>query len=119
VTALALLGSVVIPRTTRAPFRPGELYVVVAYNGCTDGGADIARSSGHPVRVTEVEAASKPTALRAAEGAITAFPRLHVNGEAILIAASPRGSLSVAVLARARRPAADQIRHQALNAARP
>lgn len=102
-TAPALVGSVVIPAHNEAAvisrcldalltgFRPGELDVVVACNGCTDGTADIVRSSAHrAVRVLEAEAASKPAALRAAEDAVTAFPRLYLDADVVLPAASAR-----------------------------
>jgi hypothetical protein len=100
VTAPSLLGSVVIPAHNEAAvisrcldalltgFRPGELDVVVACNGCTDGTADVVRSSGLPVRVLEVEAASKPAALRAAEEMVTDFPRLYLDADVVLTAVS-------------------------------
>jgi glycosyltransferase involved in cell wall biosynthesis len=100
VTAPAVLGSVVIPAHNEAAvisrcldslltgFRSGELDVVVACNGCTDGSADVARSSGHPVRVVEVAAASKPAALRAAEEMLSAFPRLYLDADVVITAAS-------------------------------
>jgi cellulose synthase/poly-beta-1,6-N-acetylglucosamine synthase-like glycosyltransferase len=99
-TAPALLGSVVIPAHNEAAvisrcldalltgFQSGELDVVVACNGCTDGTADVVRSSRHPVRVVEVEAASKPTALRAAEEVVTVFPRINLDADVVLTAAS-------------------------------
>jgi glycosyltransferase involved in cell wall biosynthesis len=102
VTAPALLGSVVIPAhneatvimrcldTLLAGFRPGELDVTVACNGCTDGTAGIVRSSGQPVRVLEIDAASKPAGLRAAEDVVTAFPRLYLDADVTLPAASAR-----------------------------
>jgi glycosyltransferase involved in cell wall biosynthesis len=100
VTELDVLGSVVIPAHNEAAvisrcldalltgFRPGELHVVVACNGCTDGTAEIVRSSGHPVRVMEVRTASKPAALRAAEEVVTSFPRLYLDADVVLTAAS-------------------------------
>jgi glycosyltransferase involved in cell wall biosynthesis len=102
VTEPALLGSVVIPAHNEAVvisrcldallagFQPGELDVVVACNGCTDGTADIVRSSGHPVRVIEVDAASKPAALRAAEEAAITFPRLYLDADVVLASAAAR-----------------------------
>lgn len=101
-TASARLGSVVIPAHNEAAvisrcldalfadFRPDELDVVVACNGCTDGTADIVRSSGHPVRVIEAATASKSAALRAAEELVTAFPRLYLDADVILTGASAR-----------------------------
>jgi glycosyltransferase involved in cell wall biosynthesis len=96
-----LLGSVVIPAHNEAAvilrcldalltaLPPGELDVVVACNGCIDGTADIVRSSGYPVRVIEVETASKSAALRAAEEEMdTAFPRLYLDADVVLKAAS-------------------------------
>jgi len=102
VTAPGLLGSVVIPAHNEAAvirrcldtlldgFRPGELEVVVACNGCTDETADIVRSSGHAVRVIEIEVASKPAALRAAEELVTTFPRLYLDADVVLTAPSAR-----------------------------
>jgi glycosyltransferase involved in cell wall biosynthesis len=102
VTEPALLGSVVIPAHNEAAvisrclyallagFDPGELDVVVACNGCTDGTADIVRSSGYPVRVTELDVASKPAALRAAEEMTIAFPRLYLDADVVLPSASAR-----------------------------
>lgn len=104
-TAPTLLGSAVIPAHNEAAvilrcldallggFRPGELDVVVACNGCTDSTADIVRSSGHPVRVLEIDATSKPAALRAAEEVVTAFPRLYLDADVILAAMSARQML--------------------------
>jgi glycosyltransferase involved in cell wall biosynthesis len=100
VTAPAVLGSVVIPAHNEAAvisrcldavltgFRSGELDVVVACNGCTDGTADVVRASRHPVRVVELEAASKPAALRTAEEVVTAFPRIYLDADVILPAVS-------------------------------
>lgn len=97
-----LLGSVVIPAHNEAVviercldallsgFRPGELEVVVACNGCTDETADIVRSSGHAVQVIEIADASKLAALRAAEELVTAFPRLYLDADVILTGASAR-----------------------------
>ena len=100
--ATELLGSVVIPAHNEAAVirrcldallagcHPAELDVVVACNGCTDGTADVARSSGRPVRVVELDTASKPGALRAAEEVTTAFPRLYVDADVVLTASSAR-----------------------------
>lgn len=101
-TVPGLVGSVVIPAHNEAAvisrcldallsgFKPGELDVVVACNGCTDGTADIVRSSGYQVRVIEVETASKPAALRAAEDVVTAFPRLYLDADVVLPSVSAR-----------------------------
>jgi glycosyltransferase involved in cell wall biosynthesis len=102
VTVPGFFGSVVIPAHNEAAvisrcldallsgFLPGELDVVVACNGCTDDTADIVRSSRHSVRVLEVEAASKPNALRAAEEMTTAFPRLYLDADVVLPTVSAR-----------------------------
>jgi glycosyltransferase involved in cell wall biosynthesis len=102
VTAQDVLGSVVIPAHNEAAvisrcldsllsgFKPGELDVIVACNGCTDATADIVRSSGHAVRVLEVEAASKPAALRAAEKELSTFPRIYLDADVVLPAAAAR-----------------------------
>ena len=98
----SLIGSVVIPAHNEAnvirrcldsllaEFRPGELDVVVSCNGCTDGTADIVRSTGHAVRVVEVALASKVAALRAADDALSVFPRLYLDADVILPSASAR-----------------------------
>ena len=101
-TASGLLGSVIIPAHNEAAVirrcldalldgvRPGELEVVVACNGCTDGTADIVRSSGHAVRVVEIDVASKHAALRAAEEFVSVFPRMYLDADVFLVAASAR-----------------------------
>ena len=90
------LGSVVIPAHDEARvikrcldglfegLAPGELEVVVVCNGCTDGTPAVARSSGHPIRVIERPAASKPAALRIGEEAATSFPRLYLDADVVL-----------------------------------
>lgn len=60
---------------------PGELEIIVACNGCTDRTAEIARSFGPPVRVIEIEQASKITALNSAEAQATAFPRIFMDAD--------------------------------------
>ncbi len=61
--------------------RPGELEAIVACNGCSDRTAERARSFGPPVRVIEIEQASKTAAINAAERLVTAFPRLYVDAD--------------------------------------
>jgi glycosyltransferase involved in cell wall biosynthesis len=90
------LGSVVIPAHDEASvigrcldalferFEPGRFDVVVVCNGCRDGTAARARSSGHPVRVLELPAASKPAALRAGDAAAVAFPRIYLDADVVL-----------------------------------
>jgi glycosyltransferase involved in cell wall biosynthesis len=70
--------------------RPGEIEVLVACNGCTDGTADVVRSSPHDVRVIEVAEASKIAALRAADEALAGFPRLYLDADVIIPAQSAR-----------------------------
>ena len=69
---------------------PGELDVVVACNGCRDDTAALARSSGHPVRVLELDAASKAAALRAGDDAALTFPRLYLDADVVLLGSSVR-----------------------------
>jgi hypothetical protein len=102
VTVAPFLGSVVIPAHNEAAvirrcldallsgFTPGELEVVVACNGCTDATVEIVRSSGYAIRVVETEIPSKAAALRAAEGVVTAFPRLYLDADVVLTAAAAR-----------------------------
>jgi glycosyltransferase involved in cell wall biosynthesis len=96
------IGSVVIPAHNESvvirrcldallcDFAPGELDVVVACNGCTDDTADIVRASWPAVRVIELARASKPAALRAADEVLSVFPRLYMDGDVIMPAASAR-----------------------------
>jgi glycosyltransferase involved in cell wall biosynthesis len=60
---------------------PGELEVIVACNGCTDRTAQIARGFGEPVRVLEIDQASKTAALNAADAVATAFPRVYLDAD--------------------------------------
>lgn len=69
---------------------PGELEVVVSCNGCTDNTAEIIRSSWPEVRVIELAQASKPAALRAADEVLASFPRIYLDADVILPAASAR-----------------------------
>jgi glycosyltransferase involved in cell wall biosynthesis len=96
------LGSVVIPAHNEAAgivrcldalfsgVAPGELDVVVVCNGCDDETAALARSSGHPVRVIELQAASKPAALRAGDAAALALPRIYLDADVVLFGSSAR-----------------------------
>jgi len=100
--AEAQLGSVVIPAHNEAAgirrcldalfagIAPGELEVVVVCNGCADDTGAVARSSGHPVRVIELEAASKPAALRAGDEAARALPRIYLDADVVLHASAAR-----------------------------
>lgn len=85
-------GTVIIPahneatvlgRTLRAfttPLATGQLEVLVACNGCSDGSEAVARSVPG-VRVIQVEEASKVAALNAADRAATSWPRLYVDAD--------------------------------------
>lgn len=68
----------------------GELEIAVSCNGCTDGTADIVRSSWPQVHIIELAQASKPAALRAADEALTAFPRIYLDADVVLPATSAR-----------------------------
>lgn len=96
------IGSVVIPAHNEAKvirrcldalltgLAPGELEVVVSCNGCTDNTAEIVRTSWPEVRVIELAQASKVAALRAADETLAAFPRIYLDADVILPAASAR-----------------------------
>ncbi|MCB5273166.1 N-acetylglucosaminyl-diphospho-decaprenol L-rhamnosyltransferase [Arthrobacter sp. SO5] len=93
------MGAVIIPAhnesrviaRTLAPLAPlaaaGRLQVVVACNGCGDDTADIARSFGG-VTVVELEQASKTAALNAGEAAATRWPRLYLDADVQISAAT-------------------------------
>jgi glycosyltransferase involved in cell wall biosynthesis len=103
------LGSVIIPAHNEsagirrclgalfAGVAPAELDVVVVCNGCADDTAALARSSGHRVRVIELEAPSKPAALRAGDERALASPRIYLDADVVL-----HGSAARAVLERLR-----------------
>lgn len=63
---------------------PDELEVAVVCNGCHDDTAAVARACGHPVRVIELAAASKPAALRAGDQLLRTFPRLYLDADVVL-----------------------------------
>ena len=81
-------------------FAPGELTVIVSCNGCTDDTA--ARAAAHDVTVIETPLASKPAALRAAEGLDPPYPRLYLDADVELSSSAARavlGALDSGVLA--------------------
>jgi glycosyltransferase involved in cell wall biosynthesis len=84
---------------------PASLEVAVVCNGCHDGTAAVARASGHPALVIELDVASKPAALRAGDRALRAFPRLYLDADVVL-----RGATARQVLEHLGRPGA-QWRH--------
>ncbi|MFI6321269.1 glycosyltransferase [Nonomuraea sp. NPDC050556] len=67
----------------------GERFdVVVVANGCTDDTAEVARA--HGVRVVETPKPSKRTALRLGDEAARGYPRLYVDADIELTAASAK-----------------------------
>ena len=64
--------------------------MAVVCNGCSDRTADIARSSPYDVRVIEIARASKAAALRAADEALTTFPRLYIDANVVVSSESAR-----------------------------
>jgi hypothetical protein len=87
------LGSVVIPAYNESAVirqcldalftgvDPWDLDVVVVSNGCTDDTAEIARASGHPIRVLELAQGSKPKALSAGDEVALCGPRLYLDAD--------------------------------------
>lgn len=69
---------------------PGEMEVIVVCNGCHDETAALARSSGHPVQVLELRAASKSAALRAGDAVAQTLPRLYLDADVVLPGPSAR-----------------------------
>ena len=128
-TAAEPLGSVVIPAYNEAAvvgrclnslftgFETGELDVVIVCNGCADDTADVARASGHPVRLHELGSASKPAALRSGDAAARTFPRLYLDADVVI-----PGSAARLVLERLRSgalAARPPIRYETSGASRP
>jgi glycosyltransferase involved in cell wall biosynthesis len=69
---------------------PDELEVIVACNGCSDDTAALARASGHPVRVLDLETASKAAALRAGDLTARTLPRLYLDADIVCPGPSAR-----------------------------
>ena len=68
---------------------PGEFDVIVVANACSDATADAAREVGG-VRVEETAVPGKPNALRVGDAVCRTFPRLYLDADVELSAASVR-----------------------------
>ncbi|SDS52807.1 polymer biosynthesis protein, WecB/TagA/CpsF family [Pseudarthrobacter equi] len=85
-------GAVIIPAHNEAsvlgralealtlPRESGNVEIIVACNGCTDGTAAIAQAVPG-VRVIDVAEASKPAALNAGDEVATLWPRMYVDAD--------------------------------------
>jgi len=74
----------------RDPERPDEFEVIVVCNACTDATASVALDAWPGVHVLETPIASKANALRVGDAAAQTFPRLYVDADVVLDAASAR-----------------------------
>jgi glycosyltransferase involved in cell wall biosynthesis len=63
--------------------RADELEIIVVCNGCIDSTADIARSCDGPVRVIEIETASKSRALNTGDRIARGYPRFYLDADLI------------------------------------
>lgn len=101
-------GSIVIPahneaaviaRTLRplAGLPADGVEVIVVANGCQDATAEIAREVVPDAVVLETPVASKVSALRLAEAATTALPRLYLDGDVQITAQAAIATLDVLV----------------------
>ncbi|MGN7201876.1 WecB/TagA/CpsF family glycosyltransferase [Arthrobacter sp. SAFR-044] len=98
-------GSVIIPahneasvlgrtlEALKAPIASGNVEVIVACNGCTDGTEAVA-GSVPGVRVICVEEASKTAALNAGDQAAGSWPRLYLDADIEVPAAALRATLA-------------------------
>lgn len=69
---------------------PGEFEVIVVCNGCTDATKKIASGFGSSVRVLESTAASKTAALNMGDLSASVFPRIYLDADIEIDAASIR-----------------------------
>jgi glycosyltransferase involved in cell wall biosynthesis len=99
-----LVGSVVIPACNEANVIARcldrlfdslgtDIEVIVVCNGCTDDTAAVVRRAGYAVRVIEVDVASKTEALRVADLAATAFPRVYLDADVLVSGRAVRAVL--------------------------
>ncbi|MFJ2028471.1 glycosyltransferase [Streptosporangium sp. NPDC087985] len=75
---------------------PGEFDVVVVANACSDRTAEVARQAG--VRVVETPVPGKANALRLGDGTCRTFPRVYLDADVELSAASVRALVAAAGL---------------------
>ena len=67
-----------------------DLEVIVVANGCTDATANVARALGERVRVVETTVASKTGALNLGDALASGFPRVYLDADIVISAASVR-----------------------------
>lgn len=73
---------------------PGELEVVVAANACTDDTADRARRRPG-VAVVELPEPGKIGALNAGDAAVSTFPRIYLDADAVMTTADARSLVAL------------------------
>lgn len=82
-------------RSLLVGMEPGELEIVVACNGCTDGTEDIAAAVSPDIIVASTPTASKWVALNLGDETATVFPRMYVDADVIV---SPRAIQELAAV---------------------